>query len=68
VLCPQNKSNDKYKWKKFTRFGQRGRNFQSTGCVLGGTSRVKVLSLDPQLLRLDQLPVKPRGLVPNKRI
>jgi hypothetical protein len=31
-----------------------------------GKSRVKVLSPDPQLLRLGQLLVKPRGVVPMK--
>jgi hypothetical protein len=67
----------RYTWSK-TRFphcccpnthlGYRGRNLQSTWCVLGGKSRVKVLSPDPQLLRLGQLLAKPRGVVPIKRI
>jgi hypothetical protein len=51
-----------------THLGYRGRNLQSTWCVLGGKSRVKVLSPDPQLLRLGQLLAKPRGVVPIKRI
>jgi hypothetical protein len=49
-----------------THLGYRGRNLQSTWCVLGGKSRVKVLSPDPQLLRLGQLLAKPRGVVPMK--
>jgi hypothetical protein len=51
-----------------THLGYCGRNLQSTWCVLGGKSRVKVLSPDPQLLRLGQLLAKPRGVVPIKRI
>jgi hypothetical protein len=51
-----------------THLGYRGRNLQSTWCVLGGKSRVKVLSPDPQLLRLGQLLAKPRGVIPIKRI
>jgi hypothetical protein len=42
-----------------------GSNLQSTWCVLGGKSRVKVLSLDPRLLRLGQLLAKLRGVVPK---
>ena len=49
-----------------TYLGYRGRNLQSTWCVLGGKSRVKVLSHDPQLLRLGQLLAKPRGVIPIK--
>jgi hypothetical protein len=49
-----------------THLGYRGRNLQSIWCVLGGKSRVKVLSPDPQLLRLGQLLAKPRGVVPIK--
>jgi hypothetical protein len=49
-----------------THLGYRGRNLQSTWCVLGGKSRVKVLSPDPRLLRLGQLLAKPRGVVPIK--
>ena len=50
----------------YTHLGYRGRNLQSTWCVLGGKSRVKVLSPNPQLLRLGQLLVKPRGVVPKE--
>jgi hypothetical protein len=46
--------------------GSRGRNLQSTGCVLGGKPRVEILSLNTQLLRLGQLLAKPRGVVPKK--
>jgi hypothetical protein len=42
------------------------KNPQSTGCVLGGKSRVKVLLPDPQLLRLGQLLEKPRGVIPKE--
>ena len=45
----------------------RGRKLQATGCVLGGKSRVEIFSLNTQLLRLDQLLVKPRGVVPIKK-
>jgi hypothetical protein len=45
-----------------------GRNLQSIGCVLGGKSQVKVLSPNPQLLRLGQRLAKPKGVVPNKII
>jgi hypothetical protein len=51
----------------YTHLGLMWKNFQSTGCVLGGKSRVKVLSPDPRLLHLGQLLAKPRGVVPKEK-